>query len=76
MSYENRPFRRIDQHGCLAGVCAGFAYKFGFKTWIVRLFTFLLMCFSGSIVFWLYIAFALFAPEWNTDPADYPDICE
>ncbi len=76
MTTESRPFRRTEEHYWLAGVCGGLAYTLGVKVWIVRLLVFLAVWFSLSIVFWMYLALALFAPKWSADPSDFEQLCE
>lgn len=76
MTTGSRPFRRTTEHYWLAGVCGGLAYTFGIKVWIVRLAMFLAVWSSLSIVFWIYLALALFVPEWSNEPADFEQLCE
>jgi phage shock protein C len=48
--YRNR------QEGWIAGVCAGLADYWNVPNWMVRLATFALFIFTGSLAFWAYVA--------------------
>jgi phage shock protein PspC (stress-responsive transcriptional regulator) len=72
----NKEFKRMNQHAGFLGVCSGLAYAMGAKVWVIRLLTFLACFFTGSIIFWAYVAMGIFAPKWSADPADYQEVCE
>jgi phage shock protein PspC (stress-responsive transcriptional regulator) len=73
-------FKRMQQHRWLGGICSGSAYSMGMPVWIVRLFLALAFFYNPNIfgmsVFFIYILIALFAPKYDTDPADYKAVCE
>ena len=47
---------RHPSDGWFGGVCAGLADYWEVPTWVTRLSTFALFLFTGSIMFWFYIA--------------------
>lgn len=65
-----RKLRKMGSGGCLAGVCAGFAYCMGIPVWIVRFIWFCSIWFYG-VGLGAYILFAIFMPEWDKDPEDF-----
>lgn len=70
-----RKYRRMNQHGKIAGVCSGLAYHFGVQTWVVRLIMLVLVLGYG-VGLLPYFLVALLAPKYDQDPADYQEICE
>lgn len=67
---ENKKLRRIPQKGWLGGVCAGFAYYFGFPAWVIRAGWALSILFMG-FGFWFYILLWIFMPVISETPSDY-----
>ena len=47
---------RHPSDGWFGGVCAGLAEYWEVPTWVTRLSAFALFLFTGSIIFWFYIA--------------------
>ena len=77
-----RPFKKVsDDHKWLVGICGGIAYAFGIPVLFIRIGCILIFLlgtnpyvdFLGSIVFWMYILFWIFAPRWDKDPLDYEE---
>lgn len=72
-------YRRMNQNKMFGGVLSGLAYSLGAPTWIVRLIfvalTFIwdVKVFGSSLVF-IYFIVAIFAPKYDTDPANYKDV--
>lgn len=62
---------------CLGGVCAGIAYYFGIKTWIVRVaFITLVFLTYGPVVLAIYSLLASFLPKYKYIPPDYERVCQ
>jgi len=68
--YMKRKLKLIEEHSILAGVCGGLAYYFGINVWIVRLLFFFI---GPSAAIYLFLWLCL--PRWETDPADYAEVC-
>lgn len=61
----------------LGGVCAGIAYYFRIKTWIVRVaFIMLVFLTYGPAILAIYSILAAFVPKYNHIPSDYDKICK
>lgn len=70
---ENKKLRRIPQRGWLGGVCAGFAYFFGFPVWVLRL-VWVLSLFWMGFGFFIYILLWIFMPTVKDVPVDYEEV--
>ena len=55
---------RNTRDGKIAGVCAGLADYWDIEHWVVRLMAVVLLCFTGTLAFWAYLAgWILLAPR-------------
>lgn len=70
-----RKFRRVNEDAKLFGVCGGLAYMLEMPSWLVRLLVACSVLFLG-VGLLPYILVGLFAPQWETDPADYHDVVD
>lgn len=69
-----RKFKKVKEHAQLFGVCGGLAYMLEIPAWVVRVGLLLsVLCFGIGIL--PYIIVGLVAPQWDTDPADYAEVC-
>lgn len=73
MKRMQRKLRKVVGRKWIGGVAAGFAYWFGFPTWVVRLvWAFSVLCLGTGVLF--YILFWIFMPSWEETPSDYDQI--
>ena len=63
MNNEKRLFRSRDDR-MIAGICGGLAEYFGIDSSIVRLVFVFGAIFTGSGLFWVYLAMLLIVPEY------------
>lgn len=70
-----RKFRRVNEDAKLFGVCGGLAYMLEMPSWLVRLLVACSVLFLG-VGLLAYILVGLFAPQWDTDPADYKQVVD
>lgn len=76
---DRKPLRKVDNDSWVAGVCGGIAYAYGLPVTVVRIFfvVFVLILtnpwtyYVGQTLFWFYILFWIFGPDWDSDPRDY-----
>jgi len=67
-------FRLIDNEGWIGGVCAGIAYYFGIRAWLVRLLLVLVtICYGVGII--PYVLLWIFVPDAGRTPSDYEERC-
>ena len=62
---------RIPQKQTIAGVCSGFAYKFGVPTWLVQVVWVVATFALGGAPLIAYIILAIVMPKASEFPADY-----
>ncbi|NCN07413.1 PspC domain-containing protein [Candidatus Falkowbacteria bacterium] len=77
----DRDFKRIYSYKYrrIGGVCAGMAYCFGIRTWIMRIMWIVatILCTPDlEIGVIAYTVFFIFSPVWEETPEDYVKICE
>ena len=63
MNNEKRLFRSRDDR-MIAGICGGLAEYFGIDSSIIRLIFVFGAIFTGSGLFWVYLAMLLIVPEY------------
>lgn len=78
---SSKIFKRLNdnRYKRFTGVCAGMAYCFGIKTWIVRLIWIVAtICCTPDLEIGVitYVFFFIFSPIWDETPEDYIKICE
>ncbi len=76
---QRKPLKAVNREGLIGGVCGGIAYAYGLPVTLVRIFFVLFVlvltndwtAYIGQVLFWFYILFWAFGPEWAKDPKDY-----
>ena len=76
-----KKFKRMNEAAMFGGVLSGIAYKYDIATWKVRVafvaaLILLEEIFGGVPLILGYVLLFGFAPEYETDPSDYKEICE